>query len=539
LPTFVRAHDESTAPAVFLESSMIASRSMIGGARIAPSVVGRLNRYAAGDPHVFRAAANLLTGRQLRGETSLPDPLPAITDRARAVVTSLTAAERRVLLCASVTTDDRVRTLLAATGVDIRVLLSPRLAELVRIHGGRFTRISEPIRAALMATASRAEVREVHRSIARALHAGRDPRRYWHVAGSVTGSDDRLARQLVHLARNRYEAGACETAVRIAAQGVAVSASAECAADAARIAGLASFWAGFPEDAEHWFRRCEERGHPVVTGNGGSALEIVAFVRTSPQAQADPKESARRFIGTICELDPPARDESALRHLARIIETYEQDRAVSDEMFAAFLLSMPPLVSAWPWDPLTPPSYTPLVAAQICTLQAAFHAQAGAFPVAAEAVLRAGNRLPLLPVSWGIIGSIVGAIATSGGVLDPLFAQLFKDLALVPTPAWEIEGEAAGQVTVDATRIHSVGAHAVDHRSVDDVIHDASEGLTRRERQVLSLAIAGLRNEGISAELNISARTVEVHLGNVYRKLKVKSRAELAAVFVRSSRTRA
>lgn len=51
--------------------------------------------------------------------------------------------------------------------------------------------------------------------------------------------------------------------------------------------------------------------------------------------------------------------------------------------------------------------------------------------------------------------------------------------------------------------------------------------LTRREREVATLAVAGKSTREIAKELNIGERTVETHLDNVYAKLGVDSRLEL------------
>ena len=54
-------------------------------------------------------------------------------------------------------------------------------------------------------------------------------------------------------------------------------------------------------------------------------------------------------------------------------------------------------------------------------------------------------------------------------------------------------------------------------------------GLTPAERVVADLAAAGRSNKEIAAELLISARTVESQLSTVYRKLGIRSRAQLRA----------
>ena len=53
--------------------------------------------------------------------------------------------------------------------------------------------------------------------------------------------------------------------------------------------------------------------------------------------------------------------------------------------------------------------------------------------------------------------------------------------------------------------------------------------LTSREREIGTLAAAGVASREIAARLFLSKRTVDNHLQNVYAKLGVRSRAELAA----------
>jgi DNA-binding NarL/FixJ family response regulator len=54
------------------------------------------------------------------------------------------------------------------------------------------------------------------------------------------------------------------------------------------------------------------------------------------------------------------------------------------------------------------------------------------------------------------------------------------------------------------------------------------DDLTAQERQIASMAREGLSNPEIGAQLFLSARTVEWHLGKVFLKLGIRSRKELA-----------
>jgi DNA-binding NarL/FixJ family response regulator len=59
------------------------------------------------------------------------------------------------------------------------------------------------------------------------------------------------------------------------------------------------------------------------------------------------------------------------------------------------------------------------------------------------------------------------------------------------------------------------------------------EGLTRRELQVLVFLAQGKLNREIAAELTLSPRTVERHVGKILARLEVSSRAAAAAVAIR------
>jgi DNA-binding NarL/FixJ family response regulator len=59
-------------------------------------------------------------------------------------------------------------------------------------------------------------------------------------------------------------------------------------------------------------------------------------------------------------------------------------------------------------------------------------------------------------------------------------------------------------------------------------IRAALDHLTAQEYQVARAVVTGATNRQVAAALFLSTKTVEFHLGNVYRKLNVRTRTQLA-----------
>lgn len=84
---------------------------------------------------------------------------------------------------------------------------------------------------------------------------------------------------------------------------------------------------------------------------------------------------------------------------------------------------------------------------------------------------------------------------------------------------------------ISAIRAVAAGRSALDPAIAPRIIARAarpttSSELTEREREVLHLAARGLTNKQIGHDLDISDRTVQNHLANIYAKLNVQSRTE-------------
>jgi two-component system nitrate/nitrite response regulator NarL len=97
--------------------------------------------------------------------------------------------------------------------------------------------------------------------------------------------------------------------------------------------------------------------------------------------------------------------------------------------------------------------------------------------------------------------------------------------------------ESAPEQLLECVRRVHAGEHWLDPDAMSRVMHPAAQtdhaaaeraaGLTGREREVVKMIAAGLRNRDIGERLSISENTVKVHLHNIYEKLGVEGRMEL------------
>ena len=90
----------------------------------------------------------------------------------------------------------------------------------------------------------------------------------------------------------------------------------------------------------------------------------------------------------------------------------------------------------------------------------------------------------------------------------------------------------AGESVLSPAITRKVVDHLTGQRPIESG-EQASMPLSERELQVLQLAARGWTNREIGSQLSISARTVQVHLSNVFGKLGVGSRTEAVLYAVR------
>ncbi len=85
----------------------------------------------------------------------------------------------------------------------------------------------------------------------------------------------------------------------------------------------------------------------------------------------------------------------------------------------------------------------------------------------------------------------------------------------------------------------SVGQHVFSEKIYQHLMtrhqsNDPLSTLTRRECEILHELAAGLKNREISKLLFISEETVKVHIRNILKKLRVRSRLEASLIYMRS-----
>jgi DNA-binding NarL/FixJ family response regulator/tetratricopeptide (TPR) repeat protein len=121
-------------------------------------------------------------------------------------------------------------------------------------------------------------------------------------------------------------------------------------------------------------------------------------------------------------------------------------------------------------------------------------------------------------------------LEASGQTFTSLGARLLAAEAYAAA-ARAYRSEGLARAAASATRLAAeLVAACGDVRTPGLSAGEAQERLTRREREVAALAAAGASSREIAARLVLSVRTVDNHLQNIYSKLGVTSREELADV---------
>jgi ATP/maltotriose-dependent transcriptional regulator MalT len=148
------------------------------------------------------------------------------------------------------------------------------------------------------------------------------------------------------------------------------------------------------------------------------------------------------------------------------------------------------------------------------------HTAAGLFREAAESFRRAG-----LPVEHALT-LVAGARSahTAGGRSQ---AREWLDSAAKVSRACGARRilEEVARTRAELTAPHLAGGSVMTMSNMS--ANPAVSLLSNREREIADLAVMGRSTKEIAEQLFLSARTVDTHLGNIYRKLGIRSRAAL------------
>ena len=142
---------------------------------------------------------------------------------------------------------------------------------------------------------------------------------------------------------------------------------------------------------------------------------------------------------------------------------------------------------------------------------------AAAAAVAAEVARAACNRAPLTAARAGLVCG--RSLAGAGDRPAATVALIAAEAAFTSFGAARLRDEAVRELRHLGRRVS---------RPAREATGGGLGPLTAREREIAGLVAAGRTNREIAEQLVLSAKTIEAHLRNIFAKLGVRSRVELA-----------
>ncbi|MDX3659672.1 response regulator transcription factor [Streptomyces sp. ID05-26A] len=124
----------------------------------------------------------------------------------------------------------------------------------------------------------------------------------------------------------------------------------------------------------------------------------------------------------------------------------------------------------------------------------------------------------------------------------PLMRAGARAIALRDGPTEEIIGAVAAAVARQAFLAPSLVSHVMDSFTDSTGVEVAEvelDGLTRREREVLSLIATGDSNRDIATRLTVTVRTVKYHVSNILMKLDLRDRRQVMTLVQRTGSSQA
>jgi DNA-binding CsgD family transcriptional regulator len=353
-------------------------------------------------------------------------------------------------------------------------------AGVIGIDDGVVTFRDPVLRGAVYADAPRSTRHAAHRRLADAT--GDPELRAHHLARGTDTPDPTVARVLEDAAGHASARGATDAAADLATAAARLTPEHDAAARARRLVLAATWWVASEDPAA----AATAATAAVETGDHAAALDAAVLLADLALARGDATDAVDALAGVA---DEPAISDEIQADLA-------EASAAGGDLDAARARA----------DRISDPTSPHALRARAAVLLASGDADA-ASTVLARIVDEPAE--PLRTQARALL--TLGRARRASG--DRRGARIALEAAV---SAFERSGHAHWLPTVHAEIARLPGRRGVGRR------------LSPAEEQVALLAASGLRNREIAQTLTLSVRTVESHLSNVYAKLGVRSRTELA-----------
>ncbi len=564
--------------------------AMLVGHGLAAAVADACAEVANGLPGIAVAVADGLTAAQRSGASPM-NAVPRLGGELAARLQERLRAHGegvcRALVVAAAERDGdvgAVRAALAVLGEPLDGLDSAEAAGIVDIVDGVVTFSDpwlRPVSYHLVAPASR---RSAHRAIAAALAAPEQAmRRAWHLAAGADGPSEPVAEALSMVAADAARRGAPASAARTAERAAALSAEPE--QRRARLLDALSWWMDVgdamaihrvaasiePADVESSLAVAEAaeqldggRTRPqwdgrVIDGAASSGPWALRRQRRIAIDEAAAAGDHRTVIAMVTTSSSSAGElvalATALRHAGRVRDA--RDVSVSASAMLAgstvFAATAARLLEA-DLDVLQGRADDARAALTVPTSGPAERRAdrlSGRVELQSDATIAASSvPVAFTVVDRGPLAEVREQVAAGVAAHDP--ARLRSAIVLADEHSLPIEaGEArlwlAGLLDGDARReaaelaratLQRCGVRAWEPR-IDALLAARAEtsgrradpavaGLTQAELRVAEAVACGQTNREVAASLFVSVKTVDFHLQQIYRKLTIRSRTELA-----------
>ena len=497
------------------------------GVAVSPRVATALGDFACDATEGLRELAAAIPPAALGGRSALPEALPIVPSmRGEVTLEPYNAAERRVLLRASLNATRNAEVLLAASAVDISVLLLGPLSSVLRIEQGRAEFLDDRMRSLIIEETSAFEIRRAHAELGRAAErAGYPGAALLHEARAAEASPQRsLARRLTQEAASQLERGFTWNAIMLARQ--VLAAAPEHVARARSILARASFWHGCFDDARAMIGDTASHDPQLA-----ELARLMEKIDAGPEPGGNDRLRALRVKEWLLEAAEAQIDLKILETVMAAEQFwYAGNAEEADDLHARMLLSAGVAQVSTGWEPGTAQP-TPLLQAHVCVIRAELSMRGGAMADAARMLVDGTCALPMELAAAGVVPKFIRTIHGAGTDIDAALADHYDRLLRTASVKYVPMGPLKADRAIAAIRASNDGPKG---QRLSDAARGLRPQLTPRQDAVWGLLGGGLTNREIGESLGISERTVEVHVAAILRKAGVTSRSRLLALLMQT-----